>query len=143
MPAQTSPGGAAGAPPPAADGWRVRRLLSGAAITQQVYVAAKLGVADALAGGPQPSAAVAAAVGAHPEALHRLLRALVVHGLLVQEADGRFSLAPAGQALRADAPGSLRPLALAAGELGYGTWGALLHAVLAGQPAFARVPGTP
>ena len=44
--------------------------------TQLIHVAAKLGIADVLKDGPQDASALARAVGAHPRALYRLLRAL-------------------------------------------------------------------
>ena len=45
-------------------------LATGAWTTQVLYVAAKLGIADELAGGPRHFADVAKAVGAHPDAVH-------------------------------------------------------------------------
>ena len=44
--------------------------------TQLLYVAAKLGIADLLHDGAKSSNELAQAVGAHPRALYRLLRAL-------------------------------------------------------------------
>ncbi|BCB88529.1 hydroxyneurosporene-O-methyltransferase [Phytohabitans suffuscus] len=64
---------------------------------------AALRVADQLAAGPRPVAEVAAAVGVDAGALARILRLLAGRGIFAEEADGRFGLAPAGQALRSDA----------------------------------------
>jgi len=94
----------------------VRRLVMGFRTTQLVHVAAKLGIADALEDGPQPVSALAAAVGAHPRALYRLLRALASLGLFAELPDGRFELTPLADALRSNAPGSVRPLALLYGD---------------------------
>jgi hypothetical protein len=53
----------------------VRQLIMGFRVTQLIYVAAKLGLADHLEQGPQTPPALAQAVGAEPQALYRLLRA--------------------------------------------------------------------
>ena len=61
--------------------------------TQLLYVAAKLGVAEALADGPKTGAELADAVGADPAALTRVLRGLALEDVLRED----------GRALRADA----------------------------------------
>ena len=60
------------------------RSADGFLTTQLLYVAAKLGVADVLAGGPRTGAEVAEAVGADPDLLTRVLR-----GLALDAEDGR------------------------------------------------------
>jgi hypothetical protein len=109
--------------------------------SRAVYVAAKLGVADALRDGPRPVAEIAAAVGAHPGALHRLLRALASLGIFA-ERGGRFELTPMAEQLRSDRPGSLRAMALTVGGLPFQAWGEALHSVQTGRPAFEHVYGT-
>ena len=52
-------------------------LLTGYRVTQALYVAARLAIADRLAEGPQGSEELARATGADAGALRRLLRALV------------------------------------------------------------------
>ncbi len=116
-------------------------LLNGYQNTALVYVAAKLGLADLLAGGSRESSDLARSVGAHPSALHRILRALVVLGVCREDDDGRFSMSSSGVLLRADAPGSLRAMAIICGEEYLGAWGGLLHSVLTGEKAFDRVFG--
>jgi hypothetical protein len=115
-------------------------LIGGHRQTQLIYVATELGIADLVAEGLTSSAEVARAVGADPLAAQRLLRGLVVLGLLT-EADGRFGLTPLGALLRRGAPDSLREDALDAGALHYPAWGALLHAVRTGRPGFDHVFG--
>ena len=78
---------------------------------QHLFVVAQLGVADALAKKPLTPAALAAKVGAQPDALHRILRALASVGNFAQTADGRFKLTPTAATLRSDVPGSLRNFA--------------------------------
>src|SRR5689334_11751743 len=93
-----------------------RRLLMGFRTTQLIHIAAKLGLADRLKDGPQHAATLAAATGAHPGALYRLLRALASMGIFAETADARFELTALAQTLRSDVKGSLRNLAVLYGE---------------------------
>ena len=79
--------------------------MTGSWLAQAVYTVTKLGIVEALSDGPQ---AVADRVGAHPDAVYRLLRLLASQGFLSQRGDRRFALTLMGEALRADAPDSLR-----------------------------------
>lgn len=114
---------------------RLRRALDGYLTTQLLYVAAKLGLAEALADGPLATAALSTAVGARPDALHRVLRGLVVEGVLAEE-DGAFSLTPMGACLP-----QLRGTAVARGELYASAAAGLLDAVVHGGVAFEHVYG--
>jgi hypothetical protein len=116
-------------------------MIRGGWMAQAIYVAARLGIADALAAGPKPNAAVASAVGADPAALHRLLRGLTALGLLRECPDGAFELTPLGGHLRAGVPGSLRATALFWGGALWPLWGALLHGVKTGRSLRAAVSG--
>ena len=79
--------------PPVNDPARaLARLTDGYLSTQLLYVAARLGVADALVGGPRRAAELAAKVGARPGPLHRVLRGLAADGVLDELPDGRFTL---------------------------------------------------
>ena len=91
-------------------------LISGYWVSQLVFVAAQLGVADELAERPLTAAALAKRVGAQPDALHRVLRALASVGVFAETNGGRFRLTPAAATLRSDVPGSLRNFALEGGE---------------------------
>ena len=106
---------------------RLLRLIYGASDTQLVYVAAKFGLADALADGPRTGAELAAATGAHPAVLPRVLRGLVMLDVL-REDDGRFTLTDLGARLRADALGSLHGAAILWGEMHARAWTGLLTA---------------
>ncbi|GAA4447462.1 methyltransferase [Phytohabitans houttuyneae] len=64
---------------------------------------AALRVADTFGDGPRAVAEVAAEVGVDAGALGRILRLLAGRGIFAEEADGRFRLAEAGEALRSDA----------------------------------------
>ena len=82
-------------PPP----FKLSRLITSLWIPQAIFTAAALGVADALAEGPRRRDEVARTVGAHPGALHRLLKALVAIELCTVTPDGTFELTPVGQCL--------------------------------------------
>jgi hypothetical protein len=114
----------------------------GAWVSQALYVAAKLGIADELATGPKTSDEVAAKVGAHPDAVFRLMRMLAGRSVFSQRTDGRFELAPMGEALRADAPGSLRSMVLFIGSPEHwAEWGELLYSVQTGRPSPEKLYG--
>jgi hypothetical protein len=117
--------------------------MDGYLITQLLYVAARLGIADALADGPGDAEAVAQAVGAQPDALRRVLRGLAAEGLLYERPDGRFGLTELGMCLRDGVPGSQRGAILARGDVYYRATAGLLDAVVHGGSAFERVHGVP
>jgi hypothetical protein len=117
-------------------------LITGYHLSCAVYVAARLGIADLLADGPSTCAALASATHTHASSLNRVLRLLVSAGVLTEDDDARFGLAPIGECLRSDAPDSMRAVALLWGGRPQLAWGRLLHCVQTGKPAFARVFGT-
>jgi hypothetical protein len=122
-------------PPP----FQLSRMITSYWVPQAIYTAATLGIADVLAGGPKSSADVAAAVGAHPGALHRLLRALVVLELCSQTDDGAFELTPLGACLRADTRDSVRAWVLVmGGESVWRSWGRLVDCVRTGNSVPAQ-----
>ena len=115
-------------------------LLARGLLTQAVLVAARLGIPDLVAVGPRSAAELAEETGTHPDALARLLRALVVLDVLAREDDGRFSVTPLSRALE-DGPGSIRALAEFIGEVTWRPWGALGHSVATGEAAFRHEYG--
>ena len=108
-------------------------------LSQALYVAAKLGVADVLAPGPLAAEAIADAVGARVSPLRRVLRALVAAGVFCELEDGRFAINDAAAALR----GGMRDIVVNFGEEMYRSFGELLHTVRTGETAFDRVYGAP
>jgi SAM-dependent methyltransferase len=79
---------------------RVWNLLRGALGTRALAVAVDLGVPDALAAGPRPVEEVAREVGADPDTLHRLLRALASDGVFAEEERGVFRNTDESELLR-------------------------------------------
>jgi hypothetical protein len=120
------------------------RLVTGFWITQALYVAAKLGIADLLAEGPRTPADLAQAAGADARSLYRVLRALASEGVFAEDASGRFGLTPLAECLRTGVPGSVRAWVLLMGEpVCYDSCGKLLHSVKTGETAFERTFNTP
>jgi SAM-dependent methyltransferase len=119
-------------------------LATGAWTTAALYTAAKLGIADQLAAGPKHSNDVAARIGADPDGVHRLMRALTSRGVLAQRGDGSFALTRVGDALRSDTEGSLRDMVLFIGHpIRWADWGHLEHSVRTGETAFSELHGSP
>lgn len=111
-------------------------------IAQAVYVAARLGVADVLASGPQTADELARLTGTHAPSLSRLLRALTVFAVLDEVAPGQFALAPMGECLRGDAPYSGRDVVLTWGsEHFWQTAADMLHCVQTGESAMRHLFG--
>ena len=119
----------------------LRHLLYGYRLSQAIYVAAKLSLADRLKDGPKGSDELATAVGAHPEALYRLLRVLASVGIFAEVDQRRFTLTPLGAFLQTDVPGSWWGTAVLTGEWWWPAYGALLYSVTTGQPAHEHVYG--
>jgi len=120
-------------------------MINGYWMTQMIYTAARLGVADALAEGPQTVAVLAARLSVHQPSLYRLLRALASRGIFRETDDGCFELTPMAELLRSDVPGSLHGLALYSGapeQHRYNSWGDLYETIRTGEPAFPRLVGT-
>jgi hypothetical protein len=108
-------------------------------VSQVVYVAAKLGIADELADRPKACGELAAAIGVQPQTLFRLMRAPTCMGVFIQCPDGRFGLTEIGESLRTGIPGSMRSTVIMLGEEHYQAWGKLIHSVKTGQTAFSKV----
>jgi O-methyltransferase len=117
-------------------------LSTGGWLTQAISVAARLGVADAVAGGATTVEQIAEQVGAHAPSLYRLLRALSDHGVFREAPVGEFALTPLGQTLRGDDPHSMRGWAIWTGSKFYrDAWSNLEQAVRTGEPSFEQVHG--
>lgn len=119
-------------------------LVTAGWVAQGVYTVTKLGIVDELRGGPQSADAIAKSVGADPDAVYRLMRMLASRGVFEQLDGRRFALAPMGEALRSDAPDSIRGYALFVGDpLHWEHWGQLSESVRTGRCAIEQVRGKP
>lgn len=111
-------------------------------MSQCVYAATALGIADCLKDGPKTCAEIASLTSSYPDTLRRLLRALADMGIFSEDERGRFSLTQLGGLLRADAEGSMKAeiLHMLHPSL-WGSWGQLLQSVKSGKAAFPEIFG--
>lgn len=112
------------------------QMMLGAWITQALYVAAELGVADVLGNGPATVNELSLAVEANEDNLARVMRALCAAGIFSSDGNGRYTLAPIGELLRSDVPDSKRAYARMAGAEFYSSWEGLLESVRTERQAF-------
>ena len=121
-----------GAPPQVA----LIQMLTGYWVSQALYVAAKLGVADLLVDGPRSVEDLAKATLTDPPSLRRVLRALASSGVFTEAGPGVFALTPLAGLLRTGTADSMNALAMMYAEEQYSAWGNVLHSVRTGEPAF-------
>jgi len=120
---------------------QMSRMLTTYWVSQALYVAAKLKLADRLKDGPRTADELACATGTHATSLYRLLRGLASVGVFVEDDRQRFALTPLAECLRSDVPGSQWAMAVMNGEEHYLSWGELLYSVQTGKPAFEKLFG--
>ena len=111
------------------------KLINFGAMSQAISVAAELGIADLLAGGPRTVDELAESTSTHAPSLRRLLRALTTVAFCSECDNDSFSLGSAGSALRTDSPNSLRSWTLLWGKYQWPMWTHLLHSVKTGESA--------
>jgi hypothetical protein len=121
---------------------QISRMLTGYWLSQALYVAAKLGLADLLKDGPRTADELASATKSHPHSLYRLVRALASVGVFAEDDRHRFSLTPLAECLRSG-PESQRSLAIMSGEEHFHAFGQLLYSVQTGKIAFDKLFGMP
>jgi hypothetical protein len=120
----------------------ILKWLMGVPVAQSIYVAAKIGIADALANGPKTCEDLGRSAGMDPAALYRVLRMLTSIGLFTESTGRCFNLTPMGRYLQSGQAGSLRDLAILIGESWHlQPWTDLLRTVRTGEPAFERWHG--
>jgi hypothetical protein len=118
-------------------------MLSGSWLAQACYAVVALGVPDLLAAGPRTADDLAAATGAQPRVLARLMRALAAAGVFKQTPTMEYELTSVGTLLRSDVDASVAPVALMHGDQVFRAFADIMHTVRTGEPAFAHVYGLP
>ncbi len=107
-----------------------------------LYAAAKLKIADLLAGGPKPVAELAQACNAREGALYRTLRALASLGVFRELEPGTFINTPLSEAIRSDIAGSARDAVLFGTDpLHFRVFAEFMHPIQTGETAFKKVTG--
>jgi hypothetical protein len=125
-------------PPPAA---QLIQMAMGGVVSQIVFVAARLGIADQLAT-PRTPADVAQSIGAHPQSLYRFMRTLAGFGILTETDGQKFALTPVGEALKTGAPGAARSTLLTfGGDLFRSAFAELEYSVRTGKVGFEKANG--
>jgi hypothetical protein len=119
-------------------------MAEGYWVSQIVYAAAKLALADHLADGPKSAAELAPLTNTHPKSLYRLLRTLVSLDIVSVGANQRFALTTLGEALKSDAPGLARPGIMSlVSKRSWRAWEALPQAIETGQTGMEIAWGMP
>ena len=109
-------------------------MITAYRLSQLIYVAARLGIADLLKDGPKTSEELAALAGVHPPALYRVLRALASNGIFAETGDRSFELTPLAAPLQSGVAGSVRGVAVMQNqESRWRAWGELLYSVKIGR----------
>ncbi len=116
------------------------QMIWGYRTSQVIFVAIKLGIVDSLKDEAKGGDELAAAAGADPAALHRLLVVLASLGILLEAGPGRFTLTPMG-ALLCTGEG-LRDSAVLA-EAFWPAYAELLYTIQTGRSGFQRAFGMP
>lgn len=110
--------------------------------SRALCAAARLGVADALGDEERTVKHLAAACGAEPASLYRLLRALASFGVVAETRPASFVLTQFGKRLRKDVPDSAWPGVVFWADLLADSWSHLTDCVRKGQKAEnVRPPG--
>jgi len=118
------------------------KLITGRWVSQLIYVAAKLELADRLKHGPRTVEELAAGAEVQAPALFRVLRALASFGVFAETKNKRFKLTPLAVTLQKAVPGSMHPVALMFGEkFSTDPWDQLLHGVKTGEIPFLKAHG--
>ena len=121
---------------------RLLELIAIRLISESIYVAAALGLADLLADGPKSVEELAKTTGVGASSLRRVMRGLVTFDVFAQDSDGRFAMAPTGEFLKRETEGSLHSAALFfGGERGAKVDELFLHCVKTGDTAWKTISG--
>ena len=118
------------------------QMSNGTFVTQTIYVAAKLGIADLLKDGAKSSDELAKLTDVDAQSLYRMLRALSSIGIFAEGKNRKFQLTPIGECLQTDIPGSMRAFAITLGEPWF--WqacGNLLDSIKTGKNVFENLYG--
>ena len=115
------------------------QMLSGYWISQCIYAAAKLGIADLLQDGEKHSDVLANATNTNKNAIYRLLRALASVGIFAETRPRYFKLTALGACLQSDVPESIRAFSITLGDEVYYAWGNLMYSLRTGKNAFENL----
>lgn len=116
--------------------------IFGFQISQAIYVAAELGIADLLEQGPLHYGELSGRVDCHPDSLYRLLKALASIGIFSEGEAGVYENSELSGLLISGREHSLHSTATMYGDEHYRVWADLLSSVKTGDSCFSRIYGT-
>jgi ubiquinone/menaquinone biosynthesis C-methylase UbiE len=120
----------------------ILQMMNAYRLTQNISVAAQLGIADLLADKPKSVVELAKETETDCQSLYRLLRTLASFEIFAEIEDQHFCLTPRAFLLKTNAPGSLRGYAMVMGaDWHWQMWKDILHSVKTGESAFEAVYG--
>ena len=123
---------------------RLCDLANGLRVSQALYVAAELRIADHLADLPRRVGELAALTRTDAAMLNRVMRTLCALDIFSEDAAGQFRLTRAGALLRSDVANSFRAAILfMAGPVRWRCWSELLATVASGVSQSERTLGSP
>lgn len=123
---------------------QLMQLVTGCFVSQALYAAAKLGIADLLADGPKAVRHLAEKTDTDERSLYRLLRALASVGAFSESEEKVFANTPMTETLRSDHPNSARDLTIWIGEPDHWiVFSDLMYSLKTGKPAWDHVHGEP
>jgi hypothetical protein len=126
-------------PPPQA---MIMQISMGAMVTQAIYVATKLNIADIIADGEKHIDQISQEADAHSPSLYRIMRTLSSLGIFNETQPRTFQNTPLSEVLRADVPGSMRNSMIFMGEpWHFNVWGNMLHSARTGGTAWKETYG--
>ena len=121
----------------------VLQMAMSFSVSQSIFAAAQLGIADLLKDGPKYCDELATATNTHSESLYRLLRALVSVGIFTEIQPKQFQLNPLADCLQDNSPNSVRNFLMLRAEQDYACWGNLMYSLRTGKSAFEHTYGMP
>jgi precorrin-6B methylase 2/predicted transcriptional regulator len=113
-------------------------MMYGFKISQALFVAAKLEIADLLKDGSKTADELAKAAGVNSQCIYHLMRMLVSVGVFSIEDNDKFRLNSLGKHLLTGTSDSLRGTVMAMGDELYQGWGNLLYGIKTGETAFEQ-----
>ncbi|REJ75240.1 MAG: methyltransferase [Acidobacteria bacterium] len=120
------------------------QMAFGFILSQALSVAARLKIADILAGGPKSVEEIAKEASAHAPSVYRLMRALAKAGVFVRDGENRFLNTPLSEFLRSDHPDSMRGMVhMICDKEHWLAQGNLEHSVRTGECGFQDTFGKP
>ncbi|MEG4054909.1 MULTISPECIES: methyltransferase [unclassified Microcoleus] len=111
-------------------------MMYGFKISQALFVAAKLEIADILSDGSKTADELAKATSVNSRGIYHLMRMLVSVGVFSLEGNEKFCLNSLGKHLLTGTSDSLRGTVLAMGDELYQGWGNLLYGIKTGETPF-------